>query len=565
MHMDRYLQDLRARQARTRPAALPTSVTYPLGEVPLPEYVSGWATHRPDRVALVCDGEELTYAGLDAAVGSLAGWLDTSGVRPGERVAIHLPNSIEYVVALLAVLRAGAVAVPVNPMFERTELEYELTDSGACTLITLETFGEKVRSVRAELPALRHVLAVRAPGSRPETQPAEGTESWDAALAHPAVPHRPVALDALAVLNYTGGTTGLPKGCEHTHRHMLYTFAATAATSGYTPERPAVALCFIPVFWIAGENLALSPFVTGGTTVLMRRWDAETMLRAVDAHRPTTMVGTVETYLELLARPDLDNHDLSCLTDPMAVSFVRTLTPEVRARWTAAAGPKSCLREGGYGMTETHTSDVIPFGLADDDRDLRAQPVFTGLPVPGTDVAVVSFETGQPLPLGVAGEIIVRGPSVMTGYWNNPAATADQLRDGWLHTGDNGVLDEDGCLHFLGRNKDMIKVKGMSVFPADVEMLLGRHPDVEACAVLPADDPELGQRPIAFVRTRPGSDTGAEALRAWAKENMARYKVPLTEVVEEFPMTTTGKIRKVALADRAQQLADTARTGPAAG
>ncbi|WP_276322884.1 AMP-binding protein [Streptomyces sp. F001] len=207
-------------------------------------------------------------------------------------------------------------------------------------------------------------------------------------------------------------------------------------------------------------------------------------------------------------------------------------------------------------MTETHTFDATPYGMVEDDRDLKAEPVFCGVPVPGTDIAVVSFETGEPVEIGEAGEIVVRSPSVMTGYWNKPEATAKQLRDGWLHTGDNGRIDEDGCLHYLGRDKDMIKVKGMSVFPAEVEMLLGRHPDVHTAAVVPADDTARGQVPVAFVRLRPGTATDASALRAWASENMAPYKVPLVEVVHEFPMTATGKIRKTELTDRAQQLAN---------
>ena len=238
----------------------------------------------------------------------------------------------------------------------------------------------------------------------------------------------------------------------------------------------------------------------------------------------------------------------------MAVSFVRKMSPEVRHRWREAVGEHSLLREGAYGMTETHTFDATPYGFAEGDRDLLAEPVFCGIPVPGTDVAVVSFETSDPLPLGEAGEIVVRSPSVTTGYWRNPEATATQLRDGWLHTGDNGRIDEDGCLHYLGRDKDMIKVKGMSVFPAEVEMLLTRHTAVRTAAVVPADHPEKGQVPVAFVSLEPGASLEEAELEAWARTAMAAYKVPRVALVTEFPMTTTGKIRKVELVERAQQL-----------
>lgn len=207
-------------------------------------------------------------------------------------------------------------------------------------------------------------------------------------------------------------------------------------------------------------------------------------------------------------------------------------------------------------MTETHTFDATPYGLAGDDADLHAEPVFCGIPVPGTDIAVVSFETGEPLEIGEAGEIIVRSPAVMRGYWNKPDETARQLRDGWLHTGDNGRIDADGCVHYLGRDKDMIKVNGMSVFPAELEVLLSQHPEVQVVAVVPADDTAKGQLPVAFVGISEAATVDAGELRRWATENMAAYKVPLLEVLDEFPMTATGKIRKVDLAHRAQQLAD---------
>lgn len=205
--------------------------------------------------------------------------------------------------------------------------------------------------------------------------------------------------------------------------------------------------------------------------------------------------------------------------------------------------------------SDTPSSVVYPLGGFDaGERDLLAEPVFCGVPVPGTDVAVVWFGTLEPLPLGEAGEIVVRSPSVMTGYWNRPDATAAQLEDGWLHTGDNGRIDEDGCLHYLCRDKDMIKVKGMSVFPAEVELLLTRHPAVLTAAVVPAEHADTGQVPVAFVSVRPGQSLTAEELRTWARTAMAPYEVPVVQLVEAFPMTDTGKIRKVELLERAREL-----------
>jgi acyl-CoA synthetase (AMP-forming)/AMP-acid ligase II len=565
MDIEAYLEDLRERQAKLRPSGTPSTVVYPIGEISLPDHISHWAEEHPHRAAIVFEGRSISYAELDDLVGRVAGWLEEEAdVGAGDRVAVYLPNTPQFIVAMMAILRLGAVHVPVNPMFQSAELAYELNDSGAEVVVTLDSLLPTLESVRSESVVRRvlvtHASELAAAGGEPQLASGDMYTPWAEAVAHAPAEQRTVDIDDLAALNYTGGTTGLPKGCQHTQRHMLYTAATSAAATRQSTETGYVALCYIPIFWIAGEDLGiLNPIVLGGTSVLMPRWDPPAVLDAIEQHGVTTMVGTVENYLELLDQPDLAEHDLASLVDPMAVSFVRKLTPDVRHQWREAACSASVLREGAYGMTETHTFDATPYGLAEDDRDLLAEPVFCGIPVPETDIAVVSFETGELLPIGEAGEIVVRSPSVMTGYWQKPDATAKQLRDGWLHTGDNGRIDEVGCLHYLGRDKDMIKVKGMSVFPAEVEMLLTRHPDVRTAAVVPADDPTKGQVPVAFTSLEPGHEIGADALREWARENMASYKVPLVQIVEEFPMTATGKIRKVELMERAQELAEGVR------
>jgi long-chain acyl-CoA synthetase len=561
MELETYVDDLRARQARLRPDGVPDEVSYPLGEISLPGHVAHWAGRCPDRAAIVFEGRTITYRELDELNRRVAGWLASVGVTAGDRVAVFLPNCPQFLVAMLAVLRLGAVHVPVNPMFRAAELGHELTDSAAEVVITLDALLPLLESVRSQT-VVREVLVtgvteLSGTPAGPDLPEGAAAQPWARAAGHAPVDGPPADLDALAALNYTGGTTGLPKGCEHTQRHMIYTAASTAVATRRQADSGFVALCYIPIFWIAGENLGiLNPLVLGGTSVLLQRWDPKQVLSAIAAHGVVTMVGTVENYLELLEQPDFAAHDLSSLVDPMAVSFVRKLSPEMRHRWLAAAGAHSVLREGAYGMTETHTFDTTPYGLADDDRDLRAEPVYCGVPVPGTDIAVASFETGEPVPIGEVGEILVRSPSVLTGYWNKPEATAAQLRDGWLHTGDHGRIDEEGGLHYLGRHKDMIKVKGMSVFPAEVEMLLAQHADVDTAAVVAVDDAEKGQVPVAFVRLRPGSAVDGGALRQWAFEHMAPYKVPVVEIVDDFPMTATGKIRKVELTARAGQLGE---------
>lgn len=559
MDIEEYVADLRARQAKVRPADTPSEVFYPLGELTLPEHLDHWAAERADTTAIAFEGNDLSYADVAGRVARVAGWLRAVGVGPGDRVAVFMANCPQFTITMMAILRIGAVHVPVNPMFHAAELEYELSDSGAEVVVTVDPLLPVLDAVRPAV-SLRHVLVT---GPRelagdpvpPEVPERPDVTAWSVAERSDPAPLLATDLDALAALNYTGGTTGLPKGCQHTQRHMLYTNAASAGAAAQPADGTFVSLCYLPVFWIAGENFGiLTPLVVGGTCVLLPRWEPRAALRGISTYGVTSMVGTVENYLELLARPDLAEHDLSTFTDPLAVSFVRKLTPDVRRDWAAAVGPWSLLREAAYGMTETHTSDTSPYGLADGDKDLLSEPVFCGIPVPGTDIAVVSFETGEPLPVGEAGEIIVRSPAVLTGYWNKPEATASQLRHGWLHTGDNGRIDEDGCLHYLGREKDMIKVKGMSVFPAEVEMLLTRHPAVQTVAVVPADDPEKGQVPVAFVSLVEPGAVDAGALQAWARETMAAYKVPLVRIVDRFPMTVTGKIRKVELVDEANRM-----------
>jgi long-chain acyl-CoA synthetase len=545
MDMTEYLADLRARQEVRRPPNTPREVVYPAGEITIPEHASHWAATFPERIAISSEGRELTYRDLDDAHRRVAGWLHDAGVRPGDRVGVHLGNGPEFVIAFLAVLRLGAVHVPINPMFRPGELANEVQDSGARVIVTAAVSHDVVVAAWDDISVEQVVVVGDAPRAGLPFTP------WETAVAHDPYDGCQTDLDALAALNYTGGTTGLPKGCMHTQRHMLYTAASGTGASGMHSGEDFVAVCFLPIFWIGGEDLGiLFPLVLGGTVVLMARWDATAVLAAIDHYRATTMVGNVENYLELLDHPDLHRYDLTSLRDPQAMSFVGKLTPELRHRWAEVVGG-GALRECAYGMTETHTMDALPYGLSDGDEDLLAEPVFCGLPVPGTDIAVVSFEDGKPLPLGEVGEVVVSSPSVMTGYWRNPQATSEQLVDGWLHTGDHGRLDEAGFLHYLGRSKDLIKVKGMSVFPAEVEVILGRHPDIAAVAVVPVDDSDTGQRPLAFVLLEPGSSLGPEDVQNWARTQMATYKVPVVKIRDHFPMTPTGKIKKNVLQQEA--------------
>ncbi|WP_213576073.1 AMP-binding protein [Rhodococcus sp. USK13] len=553
------LADLRAIQDAAWPPQVPKAVDYPIEDRTVVGYLRHWATRRPDTVAIDFYGRRITYAEFDDLSDRFAGWLLEQGATAGDRVGVHLANCPQFHIAMLGILKIGGVHVPINPLFREHELIYELNDAGVEILLTQNTFAPMVESVRRDTP-LRHVAVTSlsdllppvpsVPPPFPVADPA--TTDWAEIMASPRA--EPVATDpdALAVLNYTGGTTGMPKGCEHTQWHMVYT-AATATVAGgrRVGETPPVVLGFLPIFWIAGEDFGiLYPLLNGGTVVLLTRWDPEAAVTLIERCRVTSMVGTVDNYVELMGLPGFADRDLSTLHNAMAVSFVLKLDPAIRARWRDATG--HVLREASYGMTETHTADTITLGFHTGDFDLLSEPVFCGLPVPGTDILVVD-EAGVPVPMGEAGEIIVRSPSLLTGYYGKPEATAEALRGGWLWTGDIGKLDDRGALHYLARNKEMIKTNGMSVFPSEVEALLLLHPAIQCAAVVPKPDSARGQVPFAFVQLLADQDVSGDELREWAAQNMAGYKVPTVEVLDTLPMTATGKVRKADLFTLAEE------------
>jgi fatty-acyl-CoA synthase len=362
-----------------------------------------------------------------------------------------------------------------------------------------------------------------------------------ATIKSPSYPEG-ASLDDIAALNYTGGTTGMPKGCIHTQRDMIYTVAANSSLA--PPPDNSISLSFFPEFWIAGENMCLIfPVFNGSTLVLLTRWDPVAVLTAIQRYKVTATSMPVDGALELLDHSRFGAFDLSSLTNVRVVSFVKKLTIDYRRRWQEKVG--TVLAESAWGMTETHTSDSFTTGMQDDDFDLKSRPTFVGLPVSGTQFKLCNFETGAIQPLGAEGEICCRTPSLLKGYWNKPEATAETLRDGWLHSGDIGVIDDDGYLHYLGRRKEMIKVKGMSVFPGEIEALLGQHPAINGTGVTPRSDDEFGQVPVAFVLLKSDAmHVTAKDIEDWCRDRMAVFKVPEVRIVDELPMTATGKVKK---------------------
>ncbi|GGC93371.1 AMP-binding protein [Chelatococcus reniformis] len=552
-----YLGELQALYAKAWPAGLDRTIAYTHGERPLTDYLGIWARTRPDKPAVIFYGAVMTYRELDELSDRFAALLAGHGIGKGDRVSLYLPNCPQFHVAFFGILKLGAVHCPVSPLSKAFELAYQVKDCGSQVILAQDQLMPVVREVLVET-GIRKIFVT----SFADVVPAEPSIPAPAAVRAPAIPcpdaidlmpalaaiddatYPPGAtLDDVAALNYTGGTTGLPKGCVHTQRDMIYTVAANMSLA--PPPDDSVSLSFFPEFWMAGENSCLVfPVYNGATLVLLTRWDPVTVMSAIEHYRVTATAMPVDGALEIMDHPRFHEFDLSSLVNVRVVSFVKKLTIDYRRRWQHMVG--TTLAESAWGMTETQTSDTFTTGMQDDDFDLKSRPTFVGLPVPGTQFKICDFETGAIVPLGTEGEICCRSPSLLKSYWNKPEATRDALRDGWLHTGDIGVIDAQGYLFFLGRRKEMIKVKGMSVFPGEIEAILGQHPAVAASGVVPRPDPERGQVPVAFVLLKPEQTAGAEpgAMEAWCRERMASFKTPEVRFVAALPMTATGKVKK---------------------
>ena len=557
-----YLAHVRVLQSELWPSGVPREPVFPLGRKPLTEYLRDWAGRQPDKPAVLFYGRATTYGELDRLSDRFAAMLARLGARKGDRVAVFLPNCPQFYICFFGILKAGCVHVPVNPMFTRPELTYELNDTGARIVVAHDQLAHLVGEVRAEC-GVEHVIVT----SFLDALPDEPEGPLPAALTTPrvAVPNSidmmgaltqengappvvDVSLDDIAALNYTGGTTGMPKGCVHTQFDMLFTGAVMGSIS-MSVTREDVIINFWPIFWMAGEDVGIIlPIVTGATCVLLARWDPAAFMFAVERNRATISNMVVDNAVEIMNHPDAGKYDLSSLREVMVASFVKKLNPAFREGWRKLTG--TVLREAAWGMTETHSYDAFNRGWQDDDRDLKQRQIFCGLPVPQTDFKIMEFDSNKIMPLGVEGELCVRTPSLLKGYWNMPDAAGEGLVDGWLRTGDIGMISEIGTIHFLGRRKEMLKVKGMSVFPSEIESVLGQHAAVTGSGVIGRVDGARGQVPVAFVTVLPErrAEMTEAALEAFCRERLAVYKIPEIRIVESLPMTATGKVKKEELA-----------------
>ena len=482
----------------------------------------------------------------------LAAGLAGIGVQKGERVAIMLPNCPQYIEALYAILKIGGIVVNTNPMYVERELEHQLRDSGAETILALRDFFPRLRAVQERTPLKNIILTDLddaftprvGPGLRndPETSEYAGLLQRGSRLPLPKVPCDP---EEVALLQYTGGTTGISKGAMLTHRNLIANVLQSVTWDRHAQKGRERMLTVLPFFHTYGITSCINASIyQAATIILLLRFEVNEVLEAIDRYQPTRMAGVPTMYIALASHPRIRESRISsikvfsCGSAPFPMEAFRKFEE-------LTAGKIS----EGYGLTEASPLAIAnpPFG--------RRKAGSIGIPRPATDARIVDLETGEKtLPPGVEGELCLRGPQVMKGYWNRPEETARTLRDGWLYTGDIARMDEDGYFFLVDRKKDLIICGGYNVYPRDVEEVLYQNPKIREACVLGAPDPYRGETVKAFVVLKEGQESGPEEIIEFCRQNLARYKVPtLVEFRRELPKSQVGKILRKTLREEESQ------------
>jgi len=540
------------------PARRPHSLTLPATALPYNLTVS--AARYPDKAALVYYGREISYRTLADETARLAGYLQRQcAVGRGDRVMLYLQNSPQFVIGYYAVLMAGAVVVPVNPMNRTAELSHYAADSGARVAIAgqelarhlaplagrgelghavIAAYGDYLPEASARPARLPEVVAAAA--ERPDWA---GAVAWrDALGANEAPEPVDVGPGDLAVLPYTSGTTGSPKGCMHTHRSVMAT--AVGAASWQAPLADAVHLMTLPLFHVTGMTHSMNlPVFTGATMVVMTRWDRELAAELIERYRVTHWINIATMAIDFLANPRAGDFDLSSLQ--IIGGGGAAMPAAVAERLHALTG---LAYAEGYGLSETMSQTHM-------NPPERSKPQCLGIPSFDVDSRIIDVESGGELGPDEVGEIVSRGPQVFEGYWRRPQDTETAFIDiggeRFFRTGDLGYYDEEGYFFLVDRLKRMINAAGYKVWPADVEAILYRHPAILEACVIAAPDERRGETVKAMVVVREGRELSEAELMEWARGQMAAYKVPRrVEFVDALPKTATGKLQWRALQEQ---------------
>ena len=475
----------------------------------------------------------LTYEQVDALSGRVAASLRALGLERGDRVAVHLPNLPEFLLCYFGILKAGLIMVPLNPLLTARELEYHLADSGSRILVTFEMFAEAAATAAAATDTALYVVNLPGGQARPEkahpfAELLAGKDTGDI---------EPTGADDTAVLLYTSGTTGRPKGAELTHFQLYMNCSVAGELFGFRPDD--VGLAVLPLFHVFGLSSVLNVAVRfAGTIVLVPRWETEPVLEAMEKHQVTIFTGVPTMYFALL-QADTAGRDLAALR--VGCSGGAAIPGEV-IRGFEEKFPGVVILEG-YGLSES--ASTTTFNISAEQRKVGS----IGKPIWGVQTRIVD-DGDVPLPPGSGnvGEIVIRGHNMTKGYWNQPEATAEAYRGGWFHTGDLGYADEDGYLYIVDRKKDLIIRGGFNVYPREVEEVLYTHPAVAEAAVIGKPDERVGEEVVACLALKPGAEATAEDVIAFCREQLAPYKCPReVRFLDRLPVGPTGKILKTEL------------------
>lgn len=512
------------------------------------ELVRAAARTHGDRPYLVDGAVSLSFTELEAAVAAMARAHLAAGLAYGDRIAIWAPNIWEWVVVALGAQSIGVVLIPLNTRFKGTEAADILERGAVTSLFTVTDFLdtnyiELLQNAGAELPMLKQTVVLRgegAPGARSYADYlAAGDSISDEALA---AAHSKVSGESVSDILFTSGTTGSPKGVVTTHAQNLAAFEAWSSVIGLNATDTH--LVINPFFHAFGYKAGwLAALISGATCLPHLVFDAGAVLERIQTERITSIPGPPTLFQSMLLHPDLDSFDLSSLR--LAVTGAASIPVEMIVDMREVLGFDTVIT--GYGLTEA-------CGIATMCRDGDAPEIIaatSGRAIPQVEVRCID-PSGNAVPAGDPGEVVIRGYNVMRGYLDNPAATAEVIdSDGWLHTGDIGVMDAEGNLRITDRVKDMFIVGGFNAYPAEIENLLLRHPDIAFAAVIGVPDERMGEVGAAFVVAKPNHSIDTGALRAWSREQMANYKVPRSfEVLDALPMNATGKVTKFELRER---------------
>lgn len=473
---------------------------------------------------------EISFKDYHEKTSRIAASLLGYGLNNGDRVAVHFGNCLEIVESYFAVGKAGAISIPLNPMFTAREIKYVINNSEAKFIITSEDSLANVLSIRSEMPSIQEIF-VAGKGGQSGTIPYhklyEGTTQEVRGLD--------VDPESVAMIFYTSGTTGNPKGAMVTHNGLITNAEVMVETLGFTESDRS--LCVLPFFHLFATTFSLLQMMcAGGSTVIVEgKFDGEIACRLIEKHKTTVLLGVPTIFIYLINHPGRRKYDLSSLR--IGVTGGGPVPVALKTQFEKEIG---IIVVEGYGLSEA--GPVVCVERPEGERRLGS----TGMTLQGLETRVVD-QNGKDVPPGEIGELIIRGhPHIMKGYWKMPKETSEILRDGWLYTGDLVRKDEDGYIYVVDRIKDMIVCGGYNIYPKEIEMVLYSHPSVLEAAVVQAFDEVMGETPKAYIVLKPGENITKEEMNKYCRENLAAYKVPREIVfVDELPKTGSGKIRKV--------------------